>query len=311
MLVGRLRRWNASDLWGFVFSELHNCDIVTDGSDGGESLEEGVHVLFRLHYDESDMPVARGVRKATAREIEDQRSLLLPAYSRHGRAQHSPGARAETHISSAGPSDAVSRQTLHVAPCVPPVVPITQRTPPPPPPMPPSGQAFVHSTQDSYAQYGYCGDRAPSAYAWQGSGGSCGSASAVSYTGVGISSLDHRLLSQGVPLLLAPPALLEDFDARNLAQVLGQSERHQRRARTFNSSRNGSFMELGREFGELLKQQEVDETERRPGDQWSWWSQGGACLDPQMSTMPCVTATVLATHGDAGLYAMGDRKSVV
>merc|ERR1719464_688220 len=85
MLVGRLRRWHRNREWGFIFSELHNCDVFLDGNnaDTAAALSEGDIVLFELCADEEGFPAARSARRATAPEVEQQQAILQPLYQQH------------------------------------------------------------------------------------------------------------------------------------------------------------------------------------------------------------------------------------
>ena len=33
MHTGRLRTWNSAEQWGYIFSEVHNCDVFFDGAE--------------------------------------------------------------------------------------------------------------------------------------------------------------------------------------------------------------------------------------------------------------------------------------
>lgn len=83
LLVGRLRRWHRTGEWGFIFSDLHNCDVFVDAASCQDSaaLKEGDFVLFELGYDEEGQTVAQNARKAEPQEVEQQQVTLGPVYA--------------------------------------------------------------------------------------------------------------------------------------------------------------------------------------------------------------------------------------
>mmetsp|Transcript_57771 Transcript_57771/g.150550 ORF Transcript_57771/g.150550 Transcript_57771/m.150550 type:complete len:435 (-) Transcript_57771:155-1459(-) len=165
-LVGRLRRWHRKSEWGFIFSELHSCDVFLDGPNAERAAEltEGDFVLFHLANDEGGMPYARSARRADLDEVERQQELLSPVYSRHlARSSVVP----DLPRSSEAGYDGHATSSAAGAPREPPAVPVSgapagqagtgvsaapqleapRRSPPPPPPPPshpaPGGPGFA------------------------------------------------------------------------------------------------------------------------------------------------------------------------
>lgn len=83
--IGRLRRWHRTREWGFIYSELHNCDVYLDGIDneGVADLNVGDHLFFEIFNDEEGQPAARNVRRAERNEVLEMKERLAPMYQRH------------------------------------------------------------------------------------------------------------------------------------------------------------------------------------------------------------------------------------
>jgi len=83
MLVGRMRRWHRRREWGFIFSELHNCDVFLDGSDldeGSPEIEEGDFVFFHVAAVDRGQFTAKRAKRATFVEVAAQQDILGPIY---------------------------------------------------------------------------------------------------------------------------------------------------------------------------------------------------------------------------------------
>ena len=59
MHTGRLRTWNEEEGWGYIWSEVHNCDVFVDGANKGTMLPlcEGDPIIFALNVEEG-LPIA-------------------------------------------------------------------------------------------------------------------------------------------------------------------------------------------------------------------------------------------------------------
>ena len=59
MHTGRLRTWNEEEGWGYIWSEVHNCDVFVDGANKGTMLPlcEGDPMIFALNVEEG-LPIA-------------------------------------------------------------------------------------------------------------------------------------------------------------------------------------------------------------------------------------------------------------
>ena len=70
MHTGRLRTWNSAEQWGYIFSEVHNCDVFFDGAeyDIVPPLCEGDSMIFALDVDDEGWPIATHARSAHPRE---------------------------------------------------------------------------------------------------------------------------------------------------------------------------------------------------------------------------------------------------
>ena len=71
--LGRLKRWNSEDEWGFVFSNWHNGDIFIDGTtnnnEASTTLHEGDDVVFEVAYEDHGQCAVRNVRRAESIEV--------------------------------------------------------------------------------------------------------------------------------------------------------------------------------------------------------------------------------------------------
>ena len=64
MHTGRLRTWNEEEGWGYIWSEVHNCDVFVDGANKGILLPlgEGDSMIFALGVDNEGWPIATHAR---------------------------------------------------------------------------------------------------------------------------------------------------------------------------------------------------------------------------------------------------------
>jgi len=264
MLVGRLRRWHRNREWGFIFSDLHNCDVFLDGNnvDTSATLSEGDTVMFELCTDEEGFPAARAARRASAGEVEQQQALLQPVYQQHGvpalqvssSAVAVPSSGAVVPARDAAPqgmAPLVGSTTRHLG--------NLGRAPPPPPPPPPSHpaptgpsdfapQALCHAGmhQQPYMAHncfgGYPGYNGP----WPN-----GSDALLSVGGTPTAMASQVM---GHRLMLECPQMLEKLDPKALVAVLKGGPPPRRRAQTFRSSRTGTASQIGQEWCEVLRQ---------------------------------------------------------
>ena len=70
MHTGRLRTWNSAEQWGYIWSEVHDCDVFVDGAIKGILLPlcEGDSMIFALDVDDEGWPIATHARSAHPRE---------------------------------------------------------------------------------------------------------------------------------------------------------------------------------------------------------------------------------------------------
>lgn len=296
-LVGRLRRWHRKREWGFIFSELHNCDVFLDGAnnEGSSGLSEGDLVLFDLWTTEEGLS-ARNVRRAELQEVEQQQVLLAPVYQQHAlhaqqvgelpRIADGQAAAASSGSSARGPQhDAgVGAQALAATPRL---LEALRRPPPPPPPPPPthpapttgprgfapqalSNTGMLQHQQPYVAQPGYGsfpsynGDRGFAA-AGMYQQGHWSNGEAMLGTGSPAAMASQSL---GTRLLLEPPHMLARLDPKAMAAALKGGPWPGRRGQTFRSSRSGTATQIGQEWCEILRQacsaaeQQSDDAER-------------------------------------------------
>jgi len=284
MLVGRLRRWHRSREWGFIFSELHNCDVFLDGNnvDTAAALSEGDIVLFELCTDEEGFPAARSARRATAPEVEQQQAILQPLYQQHVVPPPQASSAAAVPFTNAvvptrdpapqGVAPLVGTTARHLGN-------LGRAPPPPPPPPPPShpaptgpsdfapqalNNAGMMHQQPYMAQHcfsGYPGYNGP----WPN-----GSDALLSVGGTPTAMANQVM---GTRLMLECPQMLEKLDPKALVAVLKGGPAPRRRSQTFRSSRSGTASQIGQEWCEVLRQacalgdQQNDESDRQQQQQ--------------------------------------------
>jgi len=293
MLVGRLRRWHRTREWGFIFSELHKCDVFLDGVNAdAASLSEGDLVLFELWTDEDGQPAARNARRAEPREVEQQQVFLAPLYQQYAaNAPQAPelprGADAPTaSASSSAPARAPPLDGNGGAvPTMAPVAatprhpdPLRRPPPPPPPPPPPSHTAptgpggfpqqalsssssnMVHQqpylvpAQQNFGYPSYSCDRGfPSTGVYQQDPWPNGDGFSTAGPAAGSPTAQSPQAS-GSRLLLEPPHMLARLDPKAMVSVLKAGWSPGRRGQTFRSSRNGTAAQIGQEWCEILRQ---------------------------------------------------------
>jgi len=258
MLVGRLRRWHRSREWGFIFSELHNCDVFLDGGniDTAAALSEGDIVLFDLCTDKEGFPAARSARRATAPEVEQQQAILQPLYQQ----LVAPAPQASSAAAVPFTKAVVDRDPAPQG--VPPLVGTARhlsnlRAPPPPPPSHPAptgpsdfapqalNNASIMHQQPYMAQHcfsGYPGYNDP----WPK-----GSDALLNVGGTPTAMANPVM---GARLMLECPQMLEKLEPKALVAVLKGGPVPRRRSKTFRSSRSGTASQIGQEWCEVLRQ---------------------------------------------------------
>ena len=60
MHTGRLRTWNEEEGWGYIWSEVHNCDVFVDGADVLGDVGVGGVDIGAVLAAERPQPRARG-----------------------------------------------------------------------------------------------------------------------------------------------------------------------------------------------------------------------------------------------------------
>lgn len=308
-LVGRLRRWRANGPWGFIFSELHNCDIFFDGSEceSAASLTDGDFVLFELDSEAQGLPEARNARKAEPAEVERQQALLAQTYQQVARTPlvpelppgdrlptNAPGAGAEGWFQGASPAggprphaalgqgaeagSGVASQPMSLPPHLDGMQGRRGGLPPPPPPAhpaPATPEAFVqHNAQ------AYMGHPAYGGYVTYGEDGQWQTSSGVSadaLLGQQVPMVEHA--APAVRLLLEGPPMLDRLNPKALVSVLTGGTWTERHAQSFPCSRTGVATQVGREYAQILQetrevlvQQGEDMDHGMQGDWWSWYT---------------------------------------
>lgn len=288
--AGRLRRWHKLTSWGFVFSDLHNCDVFLDGANAErpDLFEEGDFVLFRLAAEEGERSCA-SARKASMEEVWRQQALNEASY--HQQAQPMRGAEEADpprHADAVQPGRPSAQSGMEVAKSATKggLAEASQRTfvpPPPPPPVhPPAGfakqaglmphaahQHQVYNQGQGQPYTPYMGFQQDQQHASFMPGGWPGNETVLNMTGLGTqisasSSAPPPLQLPGTRVLLAPPPALAACDPQAVKRALevesGSTSSSSSgagafgKARTMNASRSSAGSTLGAEWAAMLKQ---------------------------------------------------------
>lgn len=239
-VLGRLRRWHDDSRWGFIFSERHNCDIFFDANNAQgeyEALAEGDFVFFESGQDELGQPVARSAWRATPEELD-----------RHG-ARLAQASQDKEANAALGVEEHYRRQQGQSA-----------RLPPPPPPPAhhaiDAGANAAAFPQHSSTQGMQQGANQAGQYYYSEDGQTY-----LGYGGQGAGGYDQGYAQQAAvheapaqpKLLLEPPAMLERLNPKMVVKHLASGTRSDRRPRSVACSRAGVAMQVGKEFGQALK----------------------------------------------------------